>query len=97
MAASESPSASMIDASPLAFRFEAWTLGPGTSATSLPLGSSVSVIEGVALDLAAAAFRPGVLVTLAVRERVLLPRFSSGSSESGSGSGTLAERVRVGF
>jgi hypothetical protein len=41
----------------LAFRFEALALGFVTSTTSLPLGSSVSAIEDVALDLVAAVFR----------------------------------------
>ena len=41
--------------------------------------------------------RAGVFVAFVARERVLLPRFSSRSSESGSGLVAFVERVRVSF
>ena len=99
--ASDSSSSSTVGVSSFAFRFDLLALGFVTSTTSLPLGSSVSATEDVALDLVAAVLRvgarAGVFVALAARERVLLPRLSSWSSESGSGSTTLVERVRVVF
>lgn len=98
---SDSSSSSTAGVSSLAFRFDPLALGFVTLTTSLSLGSSVSATEDAALDLAPAVLRAGtragVFVTLAVRERVLLPRLSSLSSVSGSVSATLAARARVTF
>lgn len=100
-AASDSPSSSTAGVTSFAFRFEPLVLDFAIPTASLPLGSSVSAIEEVVFDLEVAAFREGsragVFVVFAVRERVLLPRFSSWPSESASRSGALAIRARVGF